>query len=135
MTDQLRNFLIRVLDPNGLNEALWIYAEQAVRRDIHFRGNTEPGGLNPTEHTIPGLVIIGGNELEPLARSIGRVFLKIMTTTELLWLPINAHQQLGNWTIECAPLTDYMRLTSHSDETICRRSGINPKTGQPQEHP
>lgn len=123
----LRHILIRVLE--GLNETAGYLAPEALRRDITFRVNH--GGTNPDNHTMPGLVIIGTDQAEPIARAISRITLKIMRTPELLWLPVNAHREFGAWTIECVPLTDWIRLTSLTDDSILRASNIDPTTGQP----
>lgn len=123
-----RHVLIRVLEMGSLNEAVGIIAPETLRRDVTFT-TRRPAG--PGEETMPGLVIIGGDDLEPMARTTGRIVLKIMSTDELLWLPVNAHREFGAWTIEAVPLTDWMRLTTIPDATILRTSNIDPTTGYP----
>jgi len=124
-----RHVLIRVLEIGSLNEAVGIIAPETLRRDVTFTTRSPHGGHG--QETMPGLVVIGGDDLEPMARNIARIVLKIMSTDELLWLPVNAHRAFGAWTIEAAPLTDWMRLTTIPDATILRTSNINPATGHP----
>ncbi len=122
-----RHVLIRVLQTGSLNEAVGIIAPETLRRPITFR-TRRPAG--PADETIPGLVIIGNDEFDPMARNVGRIILKIMSTPELLWLPVNARLEFGAWTIEAIPLTDWMRLTTIPDQTILAQSNIDPATGQ-----
>lgn len=124
MTTQ-RNIVVRALT-DGLNEAGGVIATELLRRDIRFQTRTA-GDLNPAEHTMGGIVLIGdGDTLEPLARNIGRITLKILATQELLWLPLQARRDFGAWTVEAVPLVDWMRLTTRSDDTVLRAAGINP---------
>ena len=123
-----RHVLIRVLEIGSLNETVGVIAPETLRRDITFT-TRRPSG--PGQETLPGLVIIGDDDLEPMARNTGRIVLKIMSTTELLWLPVNARRDFGAWTVEAVPLTDWMRLTTIPDETILRTSNIDPATGHP----
>lgn len=126
MTEPIRHVVVRALD--GLNEIAGFLVPEILRRDITIRTRT---GLDPNEHTMPGAVLIGTDNLEPLARSVGRIALKILRTEELLWLPVQARQDFGAWTIEAVPLVDWMRLTARTDDDILRASGVNPATGQP----
>lgn len=128
MTSSTRHVLIRVLEMGSLNEAVGIIAPETLRRDVTFI-TRRPSG--PGEETLPGLVIIGGDDLEPMARSVGRIVLKVMSTDELLWLPVNARREFGAWTVEAVALTDWMRLTTIPDATILRTSNIDPATGHP----
>lgn len=128
MTNPTRHVLIRVLEIGSLNEAVGIIAPETLRRNVTFTSRRPSG---PSEETMPGLVIIGGDDFEPMARNTGRIILKIMSTDELLWLPVNAHREFGAWTIEAVPLTDWMRLTTIPDTTILRASNIDPATGHP----
>lgn len=127
--DPLRHVVIRACDASGLNELGGAIAPEALRRPITFRINR--GGLNADQHTTDGLVLIGNDDLEPTARHVGHIVLKIMRTPELLWMPVNASREFGAWRIEAAPLVDYLRLTSRTDETLCRASHIDPTTGHP----
>ena len=94
------------------------------------------GNINPDEHTMGGIVLIGdGDTLEPIARNIGRITLKILATDELLWLPLQARRDFGAWTVEAVPMVDWMRLTTRSDESVLRAANIDPATGQPNAEP
>jgi hypothetical protein len=129
MTDPLRHVVARAMT-DGLNETCGFLIPQIIRRDIVFRTRTADT-FDHTQATMPGIVLIGGDTLEPLARAVGRVTLKILATDELLWLPLQSARDFGDWTIEAVPLTAWMRLTARPDHTILRASGINPETGQP----
>lgn len=123
-----RHVLIRVLEIGSLNETVGVIAPETLRRDITF-ATRRPAG--PGEETLPGLAIIGNDDLEPMARNVGHIVLKIMSTAELLWLPVNARRDFGAWTVEAVPLIAWMRLTTIPDETILRTSNIDPATGHP----
>lgn len=128
VTEPLRHVLIRALDFQ-LNEQAGLMVAEILYRDVTFRTNR--GGIDPGEYTMPGIVLIGsGDDLEPVARGVARHVLKIMRTTELLWLPLNGRRDFGSWTVEAVPLVDYTRLISRSDEAIMRDSNIDPTTGQ-----
>lgn len=121
----LRNIVVRALT-DGLNETGGLVIPEILYRDITFATRT-PSDPNPSEHTMPGIVLIGDSDnLEPIARNIGRITLKIMATHELLWLPLQARRDFGAWTVEAVPLTDWIRLTTRSDESVLRAAGINP---------
>lgn len=124
-----RHIVIRACDASGLNELGGTIAPEALRRPITFRINR--GGLDADHHNMDGLVLIGNDDLEPTARHVGQIILKIMRTPELLWMPVNARRDFGAWTIEAVPLVDYLRLTSRTDDQLCRASHIDPTTGQP----
>lgn len=132
MTETLRHVVVRALT-DGLNEAAGFYVPEILRRDITFRTRIA-GGLDIADHTLPGIVLIGADSLEPLARAVGRITLKILRTDELLWLPVQSRQDFGAWTVEAVPLTMWMRLTARSDTAILRNSGIEPPTPQPADH-
>lgn len=126
------NSLVRCCDKQ-LNEMVGAVVPEILRRDITFRVNI--GGLTPDEHTMPGIVVIGGGQdrpgdLESIARHTGQVMLKILTTPETLWMPVAARREFGVWVIEAVPLLDFVRLTARTDEAICRDSHIDPTTGQ-----
>jgi hypothetical protein len=127
MSGPLRHVLVRVI-ADGFNELSGTLIPEILRRDVTFRVNH--GGLDPGEHTMGGIVMIGTDDHEPLARAVGRVICKIMRTEELMWLPVAASREFGAWTIEAVPLLDWMRLATRSDEAVLRTSGINPQTGR-----
>lgn len=69
--------------------------------------------------TLPGLVVIapsagpgGQNAVDVVIRAIpDRIKFTILSTPELLWLPINAHRDpLMSWRIDCIPYVDWLRL-------------------------
>lgn len=127
--EPLRNVLIRVLAETSFNTTAVAVIPEMIRRDITFRINR--GGLDPGDHTTPGIVLIANDDIEPIARSVGRIILTILSTPELLWHPVNSHREFGAWSIEAVPLTDWLRLTAHTDEQILDYFGIDPATGYP----
>lgn len=132
MSEPLRRVLVRCCDKQ-LNEMVGAIAPDIIRRDITFRTNL--GGLTPDEHSMPGIVIIGGGQDHPgdwegIARAVGQVMLKILATPETVWMPVKAALEFGAWTIEAVPLIDFVRLTARSDEAIIGNSSIDPSTGQ-----
>lgn len=124
------HIVIRACDASGLNELGGAIAPQTIRRDVTFLTRTREHP-DTTDHTMAGLVIIGNDNLEHVARVIGQIILKIMATPELLWMPVNARREFAAWTIECVPLVDYLRFTSRTDDQLCRACHIDPTTGQP----
>lgn len=126
----MRNVVVRHLF-GPFNEGGGALIPDVFRRDITFRTRR---GLDESEHTMPGIALTGGPELDAMARAVGTLVLKIMRTDELLWIPLNAHRALwGGWDIECVPLVEWLKLTSRSDEQICKASGVDPETGLPVE--
>lgn len=125
----LRHVVVRAL-ADGLNEAGGIVVPEILYRDITFATRTADS-IEPGKHTMAGIVLIGSDTLEPLARNIGRITLKILATEELLWLPLKSRRDFGAWTVEAVPLAAWMRLTTRSDESVLRAANINPNTGQP----
>ncbi|MCT7372720.1 DnaJ-like cysteine-rich domain-containing protein [Mycolicibacterium llatzerense] len=134
--DTLRQVLVRVMRNGEWSEMGYTVAHQAIRRPVTFRAN-RGGEVSP--QTLDGLALIGENNdhpgklsMEPLARDVGQVALKIERTTELLWLPVAAHRDelVGMWTVECVPLVEWFRVSQRSDEEILRLAGVNPETGE-----
>ncbi len=134
--NDLRMVLVRAMQRGTWNEMGYTVAQQAIRRPVTFRANR---GGEVSEKTLDGLALIGsGNEhpgdlsIEPLARDIGNIAIKIDKTTELLWLPVAAHRDplVGMWTIECVPLVEWFRASQRADEEILRLAGIDPETGR-----
>lgn len=124
----MKRVLARVVD-RGLNELGGVLVPETIRRPVTFR--TNKGGLTPGESTLPGLVLIAGSDMEMIARGVGQLLLKVLRTPEVLWAPLNASHDFGQWSVECVPLVEYMRVMSYSDDAVIRGSGIDPATGEP----
>lgn len=133
MTDEIeRRVLLRVVARDGLGEQGYTLAHEMIRRPVTFRVNL--GGTEAGEETMPGVVLIGEGigksgalTIEPLARMVGNITLKIERTPELLWVPVNAHRDsmVDMWRIECAPLVPWLRLVSRSDQALMALAGID----------
>lgn len=130
-----RHVLVRWLT-DGLNEAGGALFPEMLRRDVTFRtrkGDAATGIIDEAvDLTLPGIVLVGNDEHEPLARRVGAVVFKIMRTDELLWLPVNARREFGAWSVEAVPLIDWMHVVSRTDDAILAASNIDPATGQYQ---
>ena len=133
----MRRVLVRVVARDGLGEQGYTMAHELIYRPVTFRVNL--GGLEAGEETLPGIALIGeGAErpgeltIEPLARMIGAITLKIERTAELLWVPVAAHRDpiVGMWTIEAVPLVPWLRICSRSDEALLALAGVDPTTGR-----
>lgn len=134
--DTLRQVLVRVMQNGSWSEIGYTVAHQAIRRPVTFRANRVG---TPSEETLDGLALIGESNdrpgklsIEPLAREVGQVAIKIDRTPELLWLPVAAHRDelVGMWTVECVPLVAWFRLSQRSDAEILRLAGVDPATGE-----
>lgn len=133
MSDEIeRRVLIRVVARDGLGEQGYTLAHEVIRRPVTFRVNL--GGVEAGEETLPGVVLIGEGinksgalTIEPLARMVGNITLKIERTDEYLWVPVNAHRDsmVDMWRIECAPLIAWLRLCSRSDDALMALAGID----------
>jgi hypothetical protein len=125
--------LVRLCDKQ-LNERLGVLVEDSVRRDVTFAVRQ---GLDSGERTLPGLSLIGPddgpNGLEDIRRRVGECLLKILSTDEVWWLPLNARRDglTGLWTIESVPLVAWTRVSSRTDESILTASGYDPATARP----
>ncbi|SIL45161.1 hypothetical protein [Mycobacteroides abscessus] len=127
----LRNVLVRYMS-DALNEVGGALIPDVFRRPaIPLRVRTR-GSLDRSEITMPGIELAGGPDMEPLARNVGKLILKIMRTDEVLWVAVNAQQDFGGWSIDCVPLVDHMRLSTPTDEQTLNANGINPETGKPR---
>lgn len=131
MSEILHKLLVRVCDQR-MNEKAGLLIDDAVRRPVTFRTNR--GGLDPSEATLDGLVLIGPdgghNGVEDIRRRIGECLVKCLTTEEVWWVPLNAYRDAptGWWSVECVPLVAYTRVTARSDEFILEQSGYDPVT-------
>lgn len=133
MPDEIqRRVLVRVVARDGLGEQGYTLAHEMIGRPVSFRVNL--GGMDTGEETLPGVVLIGegankAGELtvEPLARMIGNITLKIERTEELLWVPVSAHRDpmVDMWRVECVPLVAWLRLCSRDDATLLRLAGVD----------
>lgn len=133
MSDEIkRRVLVRVVARDGLGEQGYTMAHEVIRRPITFRVNL--GGVESGEETLPGVALIGEGAnrpgeltLEPIARMIGGITLKIERTAEYLWVPVNAHRDsmVDMWTVECVPLIAWLRICSRSDEALLALAGVD----------
>jgi hypothetical protein len=122
--------LVRVVARDGLGEQGYTIAHDLIYRPIKFRVNL--GGVEAGDETLPGLVLIGEGSrpgaitLEPIARMVGGCTLKILSTEELLWVPVNARRsEVDMWTVECVPLAPWLRLVSRPDDAMLRLAGLD----------
>jgi hypothetical protein len=127
-----RRVLVRVIARDGLGEQGYTMAHEMIRRPVTFRVNL--GGVEAGEDTLDGVVLIGEGAnrageltIEPLARMIGNITLKILRTDAMLWVPVSAHRDpmVDMWRIECVPLVAWLRLCSRDDETLLRLAGVD----------
>lgn len=127
----MRNVLVRYMS-DALNEVGGALIPDVFRRPtIPLRVRTR-GSLDRSEITMPGIELAGGSDMEPLARNVGKLILKIMRTDEVLWVAVNAHADFGGWNIDCVPLIEHMKLSSPTDAQTLKANGIDPETGQPR---
>lgn len=132
MPDEIeRRVLVRVVARDGLGEKGYTVAHEMIRRPVTFRVNL--GGFEAGKETLPGLVLIGEGTkagtltIEPIARMIGAITLKVERTSEYLWVPVNAHRDsmVDMWRIECVPLIGWLRVCSRSDESLMHLGGVD----------
>lgn len=133
MPDEIeRRVLVRLIARDGLGEQGYTLAHEMIRRPVTFRVNL--GNIDTGEETLDGLVLIGEGShkageltIEPLARMIGMITLKILRTEEMLWVPVSAHRDpmVDMWRLECVPLVPWLRLCSRDDETLLRLAGVD----------
>ena len=133
MPDEIeRRVMVRLIARDGLGEQGYTLAHEMMRRPVTFRVNL--GGTDTGEETLDGLVLIGEGAgkagaltIEPLARMIGMIVLKILRTDEMLWVPVSAHRDpmVDMWRLECIPLIPWLRLCSRSDEALLKLAGID----------
>lgn len=125
----LKNVLARARSIDLNTEYGAAIVPEIVRRTVTFTVNRS-GDVG--ELTLPGVAMIGDSapgtpsNLEPFARSLGKIAVTIERTPEFLWTPVNAHRDpmVGLWTIEAVPFTEWFRLLVKSDEQILREAGM-----------
>ncbi|WJR32442.1 hypothetical protein P3F83_18195 [Mycobacteroides immunogenum] len=125
----IQKVLVRYMS-DALNEVGGALIPDVFRRPaIELRVRTR-GTIDQSTVTMPGIELAGGPDMEPLARNVGKLILKIMRTDEILWVAVNARQDFGGWTVDCVPLVAYVKLTTPTDGQTLRANGIDPETGQ-----
>ncbi|BAX98878.1 hypothetical protein MSTE_03578 [Mycobacteroides stephanolepidis] len=127
----LRNVLVRCMS-GALNEVGGAVIPDVFRRPAIPLTVRVRDSIERSEKSMPGIELAGGPEMETLARSVGKLILKIMRTDEVLWVAVNAHQDFGGWTIDCVPLIAHIKLSSTTDAQVMNANGINPETGKPR---
>ncbi|MDO3312378.1 Uncharacterised protein [Mycobacteroides abscessus subsp. abscessus] len=127
----IQKVLVRYMS-DALNEVGGALIPDVFRRPaIELRVRTR-GTIDQSTVTMPGIELAGGPDMEPLARNVGKLILKIMSTDEVLWVAVNARSDFGGWNIECVPLVEHMKLSTPTDEQVLKASGIDPETGKPR---
>lgn len=123
MTSDLQtDVVVRAWEAN-LREEGARFGATLVRRDVTFQARTGRDTLEVEQHTLPGLVIIGDDQLQAVQASVAaiphQIKFTIISTPEVIWFPVAAHRDaLRHWHIECIPFAEWLRILLRDEPNL-----------------